>query len=403
MTFNRSTPDPDRLVIRNQIELVAALPYLMGFEPKDSVVLVMLRESNSPMMQARIDFPHAEEDYGAVASSVLHACQRGQAEGGTRALLVIYPQAANGRIYTWTKLASALGAILFDVCGVPVTSIGAVIDSKYFDHDDPNLQGVPISDYSDRIASHFIGMGETFSADIGELTEEIDGPDTPMSELVWDVLRERRFQYPDSFETAKGRRAIENEIFRYLSADPFPAGASGPQRADLKPTPEVLAMWILALHDSRVREPILRRIATYTGAKGDAPVSRAGAAEPIAASLILSRMVWVARNAPVELGSAPAATASAIAWHMGNGVMARLAAERALDCDPANVLAGLVLQGCMAGMHPRFWHEQLTALSLKSLREGGKGRNRPQWRTGAAGLAGAGGLETDPYAGKWSA
>jgi hypothetical protein len=40
------------------------------------------------------------------------------------------------------------------------------------------------------------------------------------------------------------------------------------------------------------------------------------------------------------------------AWRCGNGTLADIAAERALQVDPAYQLAGLVLQALQAGMHP---------------------------------------------------
>ena len=78
------TPRPFR--IRNEVDVLALVPYTLGFHPVDSLVLVTLDAHKRPF-QARIDLPDDLDDLPAVAAHLVTAAVRNGAE---RALVVVY-------------------------------------------------------------------------------------------------------------------------------------------------------------------------------------------------------------------------------------------------------------------------------------------------------------------------
>ncbi len=58
------------------------------------------------------------------------------------------------------------------------------------------------------------------------------------------------------------------------------------------------------------------------------------------------------RRADPELAPAPASLLAFAAWRAGNGALARVALERALDEDPGYSMAQLLMQGLRHGLPP---------------------------------------------------
>ncbi len=72
--------------IRGVADVLALVPYTLGFHPVDSLVLLTLDERKRPF-QARIDLPDDVGDLAAVAEQLVVAALRNGAE---RALVVVY-------------------------------------------------------------------------------------------------------------------------------------------------------------------------------------------------------------------------------------------------------------------------------------------------------------------------
>lgn len=119
------------------------------------------------------------------------------------------------------------------------------------------------------------------------------------------------------------------------------------------------AFWAVALRDSRVREPVMYRL--LTGPAGNRRRRLAGA------------RVWLAaltRSLPDEWVAATAATLAAVAWQEGDGAFARIAADRALTADPTNTLAYLIDTAAGSGVPPSTWRQVLVNFGLAGLRQG---------------------------------
>ncbi|MFD0787811.1 DUF4192 family protein, partial [Micromonospora azadirachtae] len=56
-----ASTEPPRLAVRSPADLLAAVPYLLGFHPADSVVVVAMR-GRRVVFAARADLPDPAED-----------------------------------------------------------------------------------------------------------------------------------------------------------------------------------------------------------------------------------------------------------------------------------------------------------------------------------------------------
>lgn len=115
--------------------------------------------------------------------------------------------------------------------------------------------------------------------------------------------------------------------------------------------------WAVALQDSRVREPVMFRLLT-------APAQQQRA-------VLAGARTWLTaltRSLSDEWVAPAAATLAALAWQEGDGAFARIAAGRALEADPANTLANLIDAAAGSGMPPYAWRQVLLHFGLTALR-----------------------------------
>src|SRR6185437_3014124 len=77
-----------RVKLRSPADIIDAVPYLVGFEPHDSLVVLSLRGPRSRLgLTARIDLPEAKHATACARSFVGYL----KRDGAARALIVLYP------------------------------------------------------------------------------------------------------------------------------------------------------------------------------------------------------------------------------------------------------------------------------------------------------------------------
>jgi hypothetical protein len=65
-----------------------------------------------------------------------------------------------------------------------------------------------------------------------------------------------------------------------------------------------------------------------------------------------------------------------VAWLLGDGVRASIAAARALECTPDYTLATLVAHSLAAGLSPSTWRSAMAAVTREECRHGLSARAR---------------------------
>jgi hypothetical protein len=129
------------LVVRSPADLIAAVPYLLGFHPVDSVTVVAVRD-NQVVFAARHDLPEPGVAQDAAESEARHVAMVVARQGVQGATVIGHGPAA--RV---TPAVLSLGDAL-DRLGIPVLDVLRVTDGRYWSYlcDDPSCcppEGLP--------------------------------------------------------------------------------------------------------------------------------------------------------------------------------------------------------------------------------------------------------------------
>lgn len=350
----------NQIVIRSPLDVVASVPYLLGFQPGESIVAVFFGDTPSYNVVARIDLkqrPSGQrypvrgfESLDDYLASGIDRCVRSAIESGANsAQLIAYLPEPPHVILEYLQTV----ADLINQAGLSIYAQGWVDQGLWFDadkwftpsaHDNP---GEAISDAS-RTQCSWVAQGASYLPNRDSLWDLIRGTPTQLAE---DVLAGHRagnhdwYQYAGSWRI---RRKIENQLFAYITA----AVVDQLQRDEY-------ATWMLALWDRRVREPLLWRLAAYLF-EGDL--------QPAEARRAMDRLCFLVRNSPASFIAPVASVAATFAWQIGEGPLASTIAEHGLNDDSANVMCGLVWQAVNQGLHPGGWTASLQAMTLRQLR-----------------------------------
>ncbi|MGY1616257.1 DUF4192 domain-containing protein [Geodermatophilus sp. SYSU D00691] len=311
-------------------ELAAGLPHLLGFRPAESVVVVGLGgESGGRVgMTVRMDIPppqHAVPLAGAVA--------RGIATDAPEAVLIaLVSEAPDEPDLPHRPLVHEL-VLTLAAAGIPVREVLLIRDGRWWSYDCPDPccapgAGTPLPAGVSPLAAASVVTGQVVAQSRGELATRLRSLDRLDVEAV-------RAAYL-AMTPADRTRAREDgwaTVERALSARRDGAAPA------LLP-PGELAEVLCALQHRAVRD---RALGLALGAD-------AAAAESL----------WTecTRRAPFPLAAPPATLAAVSAWLRGDGAMAGIALEHALDHDEDYDLARLLRSGLAACVRP----EELRAL-----------------------------------------
>ena len=346
-------------------ELAAGLPHLLGYRPQESVVLVALGgESGRRVgLTQRADLPPAEHDAelaAVLARNLATDDPRGRAgvrglRGARRA-----GAAAAGGVDAGGGCATDLPhrslvhrlVLALDAVGLPLEHALLVRGGRWWDFDCPGACCAP-------------GGGTALPTGVGELEVAAVAAGTVVA------ARPRR---PGGAAGAAGRVGARGDGGRWSlrvggggarrpvggpPADPVRrsrAAARAATRSARGTRRSPASLWSL-------RQPEVRDRALLLSLGDDAAAAEA---------------LWTecTRRAPSPLDAFPAALVAVCAWLRGDGAMANIALDRALDSEPGNPLAGLLQLALDACLAPR---------QLRALLRRGRSQRR---RGGAARCAG---------------
>ncbi|MBB2925572.1 DUF4192 domain-containing protein [Cellulomonas cellasea] len=324
-------------------ELLAFVPYQLGFQPTDSLVVMSLRGERSRVgLIARVDLAHAADAAAGLARHVLD-------DGATSAVVVVYTESDHGA----HDAAQAAAAALTDA-GLPVRSWW-VTGGDYrpmlpeFPEATPPV-GRPISDLqATEVAATMVAQG------LRALPTRSDLDLTPAS-----ARERRRAASARALECDGGaedrpawRAASLRQWLDAASADTFTAADAGRLAA--------------ALDDRVVRDAVLcalvpggRKVAEQvisgqrgSDALGEVVTSVIETPGVMPDADVFAPVVAVLTHVAAHVDSAPARTLLAfLAWWQGDGARAQVHLSAAERHDPDYRLAALLTSVLAAAMPP---------------------------------------------------
>ena len=329
-------PEPLGVRVRDIGELAAGLPHLVGFRPHESVVLIGLGgESGRRVgLTVRADIPAPE--HGRELARVLSGSLcRDRPDG---ALVLVVSEAPDEecagepdiphRGLVW-EMVTALAEY-----AVPVGDAVLVRDGRWWSYDCPDHccapgRGMPLPTGVTELEVASIATGTVVAGTREDLVARI-APPSPDPGAMADTCVRMAGECTAAI-LADGREAVAEEAWAAVTAAVARCRPGGP--ADGLTDAEV-ARIVCGLRDGEVRDR----------AFGLALGSEAAAAEQL----------WTecTRRAPAPLDAVPATLLAVSAWLRGDGAMANIALDRAVDSDPGYAFARLLSDALAACLTP---------------------------------------------------
>lgn len=344
--------------LRNPGELLAALPYLIGFHPRDSLLFLAFGGSSGRRIELtqRVDLPRADDAAavcGALAANTLRV-----SPAGVAVVVVGGDRAAAGGVFGGPPPLGELAAVAeatLAARGVPVQSrtwaAGTAAGAAWACYDECGCRGAVPDEGTTPFAATAVAAGLVARADRGEL-EELVAPTTP------GRLRRRARMLTRAIDAGHDLDAL-CEALGTAGPDGVPAGTDGSlQRGGdagaAGPTGHALvenaladaAAGRLCLDDARV---VALALALSDLEVRDAALARSADADADGAEHLWAALV---RETPDPEAAEPAALLAACALLRGDGALAGIALDRAEQAWPGHRLTGLLRAVWAAGMPP---------------------------------------------------
>ncbi|MER6914121.1 DUF4192 domain-containing protein [Streptomyces sp. NPDC000594] len=356
-----SGADRPRVTLRGPAELADALPYVLGYHPSDSIVMVALHGSRGAFGgRVRLGIPRAPAEWPAVARQLARcliegSAQRGHQPDGVALFLCRDPGAGETGRAVMERLRP-LSHALRTACGaldVPVYESLCLSGGRFWSYCCPDPRCCPPEGSPSAVAGTSVMAaaaayaGVTVSGSPRALEERLmpwTGPGARAQERALDraaaELIPRILAGEGRARVGEETLALARSVMARLAAASGPSRPSpDPARADAADdallTQDEAATLILGLQSRTTRD---RAAEWMEGPEGE-PALRLWRA--------LSRRCV---GSYAEHAAAPLTLAGWVAWSTGDQPAARVALGLALSRDPGYVFAVLLHQACNAGL-----------------------------------------------------
>ncbi|MEV6958225.1 DUF4192 family protein [Streptomyces sp. NPDC051207] len=350
-----------QVTLRTPAELADALPYLLGYRPEDSIVLVALTEKDGRGRfggRARLGIPAHPDDWPSAARQLVHGLVTGSERRGARpgqmvAYLCQEPAAGESGRQVMERLRPLAHKVRLE-CGaldVPVVEALCISDGRFWSYCCDSevccpAEGVPMGlPGTSVVAAAATYAGIQVRGTLRELRarllprensaalEQEVALDTASMALVSRILDDA--SRADVAEETL--RLAERIMRRFAEAPPATGTVTADLRDDELLGPDEAATLILGLQDRTTRD----RAAEWMEGDEAGPALR----------------LWraLARRCAGPYGehaAAPLTLAGWVAWSTGDELEAREAFAMALGADPEYLFARLLHQACNQGLDP---------------------------------------------------
>jgi Domain of unknown function (DUF4192) len=344
--------------------ILAVVPHLLGFHPSDSLVMLGIGGPHARIRLAfRYDLPDPPDDELATDIAA-HAAAVLARQHLTMAIAVGY-----GSGEAVTPVVDVVGPALL-AAGINVQDALRVQGGRYWSYlcRDPDCcppDGVPFDSAGHPASAALAAAGLTVRADRAELARTLAplaDAAGPMREAVGRA-RQRAEALIDLGAAAAGgdpflpiadagRRSVTQAITRY-------------RRGGALIDDDEIAWLGVTLADLRVRDDAWARM--------DPQFHDA------------HQRLWIdlVRRLPADFAAPPAALLAFTAWQAGDGALASVAIERALEADPEYSMALLLADALHAGLPPSAARLPMTPKQVAASyarRRTSAGTGRPGWK-----------------------
>lgn len=322
---------PVAVRVASPAAVVASVPYLLGFHPTESLVVIALT-ARHVTLTTRVDLTGCDAE--EIADAILPALARVDPD---EAILVAF---TNQDPHLGEQTVRSVAPLLADL-GIRVVRQLLVTGSRWHRLDTTGgMGGATDGDLADSAAdllrAQFVAAGFAPGSSRRDLAARLEpGHEAKAVKALLD--------------DALGHTNRADLLGRFAASWPHILGI-GDSATDL--TPSVVADAIAALTDRNLRDLVIAwlvpgtvNLESFPAAARDAlpaPWLHSSSVTRADTARLLDRLLQLARLTPAEHAPEPLTVLAAYAWSIGDGATAQLALQRALDTDPRYRLAGLL-------------------------------------------------------------
>jgi len=374
--------------LRGPADVVAALPYQFGYHLQDCLVVIALHSGSVGMLQ-RLDLPRPR-DAGEAAGHLVEPLRRERAQA---VLLVAYERDPGAAMPVLDAAAERIAG-----AGIEVRERVVVRDGRWYAPDCHKPccpeDGLPLPSASDTPAiADFVGLEMAPLPSRESLTSLVAADEAVCREVAAALAgpapsrsgragsgRSRGLR-PAGGDRAGGngaggepaatdqhRAAVERLARLWLWAKACDVSEAARPVEEL--SADDVAELVRSLRDRELRDGVVARLCprTLPMDKLDADLADAvcstipepawgahgmgGRQAVLAARRLLARLQWLARAVPDEHCAGVLTVLASVSWWLGEGSLARVAVERALEHAPGYQLALLLEQLLDLGVRP---------------------------------------------------
>jgi len=316
----------DTFTARTPVDLLAVVPFVIGFHPEDSVVMLTFAEPDRPdgSFHARVDLPLVEDEQRQVAALLRDVASRHRAS--TVGLVLYTDDMAAARLFADLVVPGLHGA------GIEVIDVIRVDGERFFAVDDPDDPGTPYDLSAHPFTASQVlqgrvalesraALGDTLVGNDDQDAEDVGGAATRVVDGLVDSARQG-FALSASMVTEA--RWVQDTVRALLE--------TGEQ-----PTPEDAGrLLVLVSFDA------LREVAWSEMSRGTAPQH-------------VELWRGLVRRAPLDLRAGAGGLLGFAAWLAGDGALAWCALERCFESDPDDQLGQHVAALVESATPPSVW------------------------------------------------
>ncbi|MBF5030286.1 DUF4192 domain-containing protein [Micromonospora sp. ANENR4] len=362
-----NSTEPARLSVRSPADMVAAVPYLLGFHPADSVVVVAVR-GRRVVFAARGDLPAPGADPGPAARHLAQVVARQDADAAT---VVGYGPAA--RV---TGIVDAIGDAL-TATGLVVLDALRVTHGRWWSYlcAEPSCcppEGTPYDPAASEVSAAAVFAGQVALPDRAALAAQVSPLDGPVRLAMRRATARARLRLaaltgsPSASSAGSQVSGVPADGSGSGGQSPVPADGPGsdgelPVPAD-GPASGAAPRAVRAAGTAAVRAAFRRQrrgerldddevawlsvLLVHVAVRDHAWSRTDGRDEDIS--------LWtdVLRRAEPDLIAAPGCLLAFAAWRSGHGALAAVALERVLSAHPGYSLAVLLDEALRRGVAP---------------------------------------------------
>jgi hypothetical protein len=312
---------------------VAATPFLIGFPPEDSVVLLLLDEHDVLQVSMRVDLPPGA-DLGWLQSIL-----KGIPDPVPwSVLIIVYAD----RVHA--EFAQAVGmwvmhALLpvMEVLDLVLVSDGAYASMSRGETDlEMGRPLAPLADHA--MVASCVAAGLSHVPSRADLVASLELIDDDVTAAVRRALR----------KAVDGDHLVSRDVLEERALTVL-TGVH-----DL--SPDDVACLARACRDIHIRDPLLALLLDHCED------------DPALLGRARTRLGYCLTHTPGRHAGAVAATLAVLCWSDGDGAAALVAVDRSLEADPSNTLGPLVAHALQNGMPPDTWSHLTEDIPLDVLR-----------------------------------